>query len=82
MRAIGVAFGGFPTAGRGQRHDHSDGLPGAGRGQRHDHSDGLPGAGRGQRYDQIASNAAWSNGTSQHSAIRPSATRNTPTVSQ
>jgi len=22
-------------------------------------------------YDQIASNSAWSNGTSQHSAIRP-----------
>src|ERR1700729_336165 len=32
-------------------------------------------------YDQISSNTAWSNGTSQHSAIRPSTTRNTPTVS-
>ena len=31
---------------------------------------------------QISSNAYRSNGTSQHSAIRPSSTRNTPTVSQ
>lgn len=31
---------------------------------------------------QMRSNASWSNGISQHSAIRPPATRKTPTVSQ
>ena len=70
-----------------QEHVDQDSTDQAGgAGDDNSHRPKLAGLGRSShlriaRHPQMRSNAAWSNGISQHSAIRPSTTRNTPTVS-